>query len=736
MEVSSFEWFTLETKVRSLFLELIEPITKRFADQKIQDQQFQEILQAHKHRFESHDLELERFSNKCIQVDELIRKQTSFENSQRVLDTKIAEELSTLQLQLGSVSSSILGFTSSLRSTDTQLETLHKSSKATAHELMDVKTTFLEKLQQIRINVDAQIKDCVDEVKSYGGIFKEANSNYESLNASIVSVDIKTMSCVQELKFIQLDLQRLKKDEALKERLVRIEDSVMKTRQISANEIREQEKAISKLQGQLEQEAVRTQLKISEVLHRSLQGPSKKALTEYEMQTFAELSTLELGSLKDLIAEAQLRAAEVHEAIVKEEEEKLAKRVVKNLRSRLHSRGRNVRTESTPAAELIERALKHTANVQDSGDQGARVGQMPGPRAQRDNRDLNYDESLSRTDDAELDYSDQGSFDEFDFPAFRQDIMEEVKADTDDIRATLRQIHDDLREITSRQTQGEVETGRLAKEIATKTTELRKTVSESTAHLESIVSTAIDKCEAVSSQRKRDHSEYLTEIHKASTEIENLIDEQSKSRAYSKTIGQMTTSVVEFCRITQALFAQDEEDRQSIALMGYKEGRDSSRAKTRTGAVVTLDKQCISCTNQTPVVLSAFKMACLAYAPTPISYMKQSLTRRELIEMQGQLLNSSWDKVSSHFKLDTEVLKDQIERLSTSVSRVSTSIPRPRSSHRPAKLFTPAPAALSRPLTVSRGLQSPHLVSLVDFTDDLPMLTLGRRISQTVDRQL
>ena len=43
--------------------------------------------------------------------------------------------------------------------------------------------------------------------------------------------------------------------------------------------------------------------------------------------------------------------------------------------------------------------------------------------------------------------------------------------------------------------------------------------------------------------------------------------------------------------------------------------------------VVTIDKNCLSCTNSNPAVISAFKMACLAYYPSNIVFEGKSMPR-------------------------------------------------------------------------------------------------------------
>jgi len=103
--------------------------------------------------------------------------------------------------------------------------------------------------------------------------------------------------------------------------------------------------------------------------------------------------------------------------------------------------------------------------------------------------------------------------------------------------------------------------------------------------------------------------------------------------------------VLELIKMSNILSAQDEEDRKNISLWGtkekqrnssqdYKRSIDHIRKSNTTEKfklaniqnesgrynVVTLDKDCHSCTNSNPIVLSAFKMACLSYYPSSINF--------------------------------------------------------------------------------------------------------------------
>jgi len=49
--------------------------------------------------------------------------------------------------------------------------------------------------------------------------------------------------------------------------------------------------------------------------------------------------------------------------------------------------------------------------------------------------------------------------------------------------------------------------------------------------------------------------------------------------------------------------------------------------------IVHVDKRCLSCSGQAPSILSAFKMACLQYNPSPVKYENDELPRADILHM-------------------------------------------------------------------------------------------------------
>ena len=155
------------------------------------------------------------------------------------------------------------------------------------------------------------------------------------------------------------------------------------------------------------------------------------------------------------------------------------------------------------------------------------------------------------------------------------------------------------------------------------------------------INQALNECISMSSQRKRDHNDNSSEFQKVYTIADNIIKQQESFTKSLESIHRSINLILEFSKISISLQYQDEIDRESIALIGYKDSKPS-RGRTTPNAMnktsISLDKQCISCSGQVNMITSAFKLACLAYTPSLVTYHENIYPRMELLEMQKKII--------------------------------------------------------------------------------------------------
>lgn len=188
------------------------------------------------------------------------------------------------------------------------------------------------------------------------------------------------------------------------------------------------------------------------------------------------------------------------------------------------------------------------------------------------------------------------------------------------------------------------ETAVLRDELSDRYADFMKDIRQNTEACNALSRQVLSECSGLHSVRKRDKNDLQKELAGLQTGLEELGKQNEAYLGAAERLAELLAHVVEFCRIELALATQDEEDRESIALMGYREGQQSPASEK---PVISLDKSCLSCTGQSSIVISAFKMACLAYAPTPLTYRSATFQRKELLDIQRRVLESAWTKANA-----------------------------------------------------------------------------------------
>lgn len=176
----------------------------------------------------------------------------------------------------------------------------------------------------------------------------------------------------------------------------------------------------------------------------------------------------------------------------------------------------------------------------------------------------------------------------------------------------------------------------LRDEVRTRVVEAERLMKEAAEACSLLVRQVGSECSALSHQRKRDKADLAAQLGALQEELQRLKTDQVASSAAAERFAQLYARLVESCRIGIALNLQDEEDRQSIALMG-------AGAKPRS-AVLSVDRPSVMFSGAN--VQNAFKMACLAYAPSPVTYRQTVFQRRDLLEVQRRLLEAAWEEAS------------------------------------------------------------------------------------------
>lgn len=145
--------------------------------------------------------------------------------------------------------------------------------------------------------------------------------------------------------------------------------------------------------------------------------------------------------------------------------------------------------------------------------------------------------------------------------------------------------------------------------------------------LDSLIKDINEKVYVLESAIQRKPKNEEKAIYKPIIDSIQILDQAIQNMA------KMISVLVEDADICIRMTRQDEKDKESIALMGTKESK-----------VVSLDKNCVSCSQKPSMIVNAFKMACLAYQPTEVEVDGKLLGRHVLIDKRKDELKCRWEE--------------------------------------------------------------------------------------------
>lgn len=193
-------------------------------------------------------------------------------------------------------------------------------------------------------------------------------------------------------------------------------------------------------------------------------------------------------------------------------------------------------------------------------------------------------------------------------------------------------------------------------------------------HLEDVVRSSQDVAERLvgevrrdvedlQKKRKKDRASVDMEIKAHKKQMGGVYDSTDNVQKGLERLAGALEVLLESDRVQAALDAQDLVDRKNVALLGYKNGGDTSKKKSRRhddedgdegggkggSAVISVDQRCLSCSGTHQEVLSGFKMACLNYTPGQVSYEKFQYDRSDLMNIRQELLSQAGEVLAANF---------------------------------------------------------------------------------------
>lgn len=145
--------------------------------------------------------------------------------------------------------------------------------------------------------------------------------------------------------------------------------------------------------------------------------------------------------------------------------------------------------------------------------------------------------------------------------------------------------------------------------------------------------------ESATRGHKRDQAEWKSKIANFEMMLNQAGEEVNRRAHEVRNMSQMIACLAEYGLISNSLMLQDETDRESIQLTGY---RDVTKTDKQ---VITMSTECVSCSGQSAGLVAAFKMACLSYNPSQMNYRHRKFTRQQLLHVQSAMLQGCWSEL-------------------------------------------------------------------------------------------
>lgn len=172
--------------------------------------------------------------------------------------------------------------------------------------------------------------------------------------------------------------------------------------------------------------------------------------------------------------------------------------------------------------------------------------------------------------------------------------------------------------------------------------------------------------------RKQDNSNLTLSGQTMKQQITQVSSSSESVTKIVEHLGEVVKILLKSERVSSALAQQENIDRAKVALMGYRDAKGTAARPTsqKAGrrsrqnsvsapsdtsdsgeAVISVDNRCLSCSGQAQHVLSGFKMACLQYAPGPVTFSsgsgapKKLYKREELLDLRQRLLEQAQEQL-------------------------------------------------------------------------------------------
>ncbi|CAG9313257.1 unnamed protein product [Blepharisma stoltei] len=686
--ISEFNLFDFETKIRGIVSELLAPTIRKGTEHEEQIQKLKRHDAQRQKDFEEMTFNVDKLIRKSQGYDELGRKTHEMFENLRVQDAHFVHKLEALATGVEEAKIQISDFQNRIKNHDDGQKSFKQDMEENFKKLNSYKKWIQEETNKIEadikkmmVNLNKETEEMMEKIEKCENRINELN------NKGIPEIGVDIGMIKREIEIVKNNVT---------ENAARIMD--LKKSKAGVIELREYRKEIDSIIEEKSKYLLMEDKKIIEYISKDF----KKEIDVNLNEKLCEI--LDIKSVKKLIAyqekvEEQTKSIEIPKEIPELQER--AQILISNQISQLETLKQKIEEEEEKARIIKE------VNVQRRI--ASRTGSSMSPSRSRsppkvsNTKLVSYPtnfQSFSVLTDENMTQYRQSVASEMSDASFHEDKSNEENKYQKDTVISISALNEDAESVMYNQDgqpHNEIfvdnaETDREYEESLENYVEaelqiLRDSIeklSENKSELTELINLSVSKLSESISNQQKDYQTGFSMLHseinlmmkkrtKDAVDINNEIqklrqDLSGRDSAFSKldqkilTLSILLSALIEFSKVLHQLVFQDEEDREAIHLSGYSDSSQKPKTpSTKSRQIVSLKPECVSCTGQNPILLSAFKMACLNYSPSNIKYRNHSYSRKQLISMVGNFLKESWNSASGQEPFDNIVLPHMCE---------------------------------------------------------------------------
>ena len=579
-------WFSIESKVRKLVKDIIEPTIRRVQETKEQNDKL----------FRKDEVSTERLNNLEIQTSQTAQRLEGFtsysskiiegEANLRSLEQRLLASLDKINQKIDVSNLDILNLNERASVLDNQRVVIEENAAGLEQNMLATKNNTDNQITELKEKFEKRFDIAETNIRNIDTNIKQINKKLENISNDLSETDYlakksERITSEHSDKFINVSklIQQNKKE---------LQDSVEKMRNSFMNQTKEQGESLKRLLRYLENDyKVSINMSIIDHLYSITLDPKMlHKIASHEREKLQEWGTKSLqNTLKDAIEKSKSRCQAIIDTPLPPEpkKKKFSAQSSKESLKKSEAIISQATLKSPPPEVKNEEINDSEPSELNETIQPDFVAMRPISREKvQSPRSIFPEPIYVQNEFEELDLIDYMPYIE----ELKQ-IMNEFKSE---YIAEISNIYKNMQTL-------KLDVDDRIKDIKEKQERFIDAYTKKEQEMDLVLNEAIHECNMVSNLRKRDMSDINSSINEVTSKLDNFFDQNGKIEEDIFEISKKISSLMEISKITISLQQQDEVDRESISLMGHKEAKPPSKASIRK-QVISIDKTCQSCTGQ------------------------------------------------------------------------------------------------------------------------------------------